>query len=82
MFGVLKAVVGFYLVNNFLGFLPGIFPGGDSFQMSYHGMTYVGLALLCGVIVFSTKLILEKLSEIEERLILIEKERDLEDMED
>ncbi|MCL2014837.1 MAG: hypothetical protein FWG68_01155 [Defluviitaleaceae bacterium] len=53
-------------------FLPAIilfFVPSDDFAFQFHSPTYAGLILLCGIVVFSTRLILEHINDVHNRLL-------------
>ncbi len=42
--------------------------GGDSYTLSYHMFSYMGLVLLSGIIVFCTSIIIQKINYLIEKL--------------
>lgn len=60
----------FAIVCHFLIFLYAPFFVGDTFTISYHMYTYVGITLLGAMIVFCTILIVCKIAKLESKINL------------
>ncbi len=56
----------FYLINlyilSFIGTM--LIPGGDEFQISYHSISYSGIAALASIVITCTYIIVEKINEL------------------
>lgn len=65
LYGLLAMVV-FFIITECILFPTGmlIMIGGDRFTVSYHMFTYMGITLLCGVIVTCTYLIINKMDTL------------------
>ena len=62
----ISVFLGFYIFNMFVLYPIGLMmiPGGDSFENSYHGLSYSGNAGLASIIVTCTYIIIDKINEL------------------
>ena len=69
IYGVSTAVI-FYITTAYILEPFGMFItyGGDSYTLSYHMFSYMGLVLLSGIIVFCTSIIIQKINYLIEKL--------------
>lgn len=66
IYGVSTAII-FYITTSYI-LEPFITYGGDSYTLSYHMFSYMGLVLLSGIIVFCTSIIIQKINYLIEKL--------------
>ena len=69
IYGVSTAIM-FYITTVYILEPFGMFItyGGDSYTLSYHMFSYMGLVLLSGIIVFCTSIIIQKINYLIEKL--------------